>query len=396
MTTDRAKRYAANRTIGESPKLGCLYCGSKKNLTVDHISGDESDPDPRNLAWACKSCNTRKGSAFKKAGIGRPTEQYNAGSRFRSGGDRSGGAYAAEQVHGLESAIHAATRLHIRPWEKLEEAGAIWARDPLGLPNGEWHHISTRKGVVQVWYRRPEDWTVIAKHLKKHGPDPDYSDYYKGNPDLRLSPEERRNFSQLGFDFPPRAEYDQARAEERKRRQEEHREKLRGRREARRAKAKTASAEEKRRKAARLDALHERERSRRIADAQKLYDSGMRMNPAPISTPGQWSAAVRAVMGQPSEMSTRDAASRIRATPPGQRRKLAGAMRPNPGNVPSFAQYALAVSGYNHGRGEVSLGELIHRTPKYKRSEYASRIAAVKRAHGTDRRTGRYRQTVPF
>ncbi len=305
MTTDRAKRYAANRTIQDDKRAGCLYCGSHRNLGVDHISGDEADIDTRNLAWACKSCNTRKGAAFAKAGIGRKTHQY--------------------------------------------------------------------------------------------------------NPHLGLSPAEKRNFQQLGFDFPPRSEYDQARAADRKRRQQARAAAIRERREERKAEArrrKQERAEEQRRLKAQMSELGAQlQRARRSGDkgeVRSLTDEinelagQIRRNPATITTPAQWSEAVRAVLGQPSTMGISSAASRIRATPPGQRRKLARGMRPNPGKSPTYQQYAFAVSGYDHGRGDVSLGEIIHRTPPAKRAEYARLIAAAKRQHGTEHLTGTYRTSVPF
>lgn len=289
-TTDRAKRYKANRDIQDDPKSGCLFCGSKRNLTVDHLSGDESDSDPRNLVWACKSCNTRKGAAFRKAGIGRLTHQY--------------------------------------------------------------------------------------------------------NPYLGLDPEERKNFEQLGFSFPPRREYDEARAAEKARAKQEHQETL--------ARRKQAHAEAKRRKKADIfgyaeEQKREKARAKRQAEFDRLT-SAYAMNPtaAALTTPAQWSEAVTAVLGGKSTMTVRSAASRIRATPPGKRRTLARSMRVNPGKVPTYAQYAFAVSGFDHGRGDPALGEIIHRTPKAKRAEYASRIAASKRQHGTEHRTGRYKDTVPF
>lgn len=305
MTTDRAKRYAANRNVADDKSSGCLFCGSKKFLTVDHLDGYEDHGEASNLVYLCKSCNTRKGAAFRKAGIGRPTNQY--------------------------------------------------------------------------------------------------------NPDLGLSPEERRNFSQLGFDFPPRAEYDRARSAEARRRKQEHAEELRRRREekqAERRRLKADLAEENRRLASearavavmRRKALREgdKERARELL-SEENYLLSMR-NPASgqIKTPAQWQEAVNAVLGGPSYMSVRAAASRIRATAPGQRRKLARQSRLNPGNVPTYQQYAFAVSGYDHGRGDPSLGEIIHRTPKGKRAEYARRIAAAKREHGTDHRTGKFTETVPF
>jgi len=55
---------------------------------VDHISGDESDGKPDNLAPACHACNTAKGLLFARLGIGRRTRQYNP---------RSGGAHNLAQ-----------------------------------------------------------------------------------------------------------------------------------------------------------------------------------------------------------------------------------------------------------------------------------------------------------
>jgi ribosome-binding protein aMBF1 (putative translation factor) len=44
---------------------------------VDHIDGDESNGNARNLRWLCKSCNTRLGKAMARAGKGKRTRQYN-------------------------------------------------------------------------------------------------------------------------------------------------------------------------------------------------------------------------------------------------------------------------------------------------------------------------------
>jgi hypothetical protein len=58
-----------------------VYCGSSRNLTIDHVDGHEENNSARNLAWACKSCNTAKGFALQRAGRGRRTRQFNAGSK---------------------------------------------------------------------------------------------------------------------------------------------------------------------------------------------------------------------------------------------------------------------------------------------------------------------------
>jgi hypothetical protein len=75
--TDRAKRYRANSDI-EGPRV-CLFCGSQKDLQVDHLDGFEENGEPENLIWLCRSCNQLKSAVYKKAGIGRRTEQYNPG-----------------------------------------------------------------------------------------------------------------------------------------------------------------------------------------------------------------------------------------------------------------------------------------------------------------------------
>ncbi|MFN3324297.1 MAG: hypothetical protein ACK5AZ_12430 [Bryobacteraceae bacterium] len=41
------------------------------------MNGREDDSDPQNLAWACRSCNTRKGIVFVRLGLGRRTRQFN-------------------------------------------------------------------------------------------------------------------------------------------------------------------------------------------------------------------------------------------------------------------------------------------------------------------------------
>lgn len=73
--TDRAKRYRAQKNV-TGPKK-CVLCGSAKNLGVMHLDGNEDHGEPENLAWGCKSCNGKLAAAFKRLGIGKPTNQYN-------------------------------------------------------------------------------------------------------------------------------------------------------------------------------------------------------------------------------------------------------------------------------------------------------------------------------
>jgi hypothetical protein len=74
--TDRAKRYRANKLKPAGPKR-CSFCASRQNIDVDHITGNESDEDPGNLMYLCRSCNTTKGIVQAKNRIGVRTRQYN-------------------------------------------------------------------------------------------------------------------------------------------------------------------------------------------------------------------------------------------------------------------------------------------------------------------------------
>ena len=101
--TDRAKRYRANRPENRpnGPKV-CAYCGSKRNVVIDHKDGNESNGRRSNLAWACKSCNTKKGIAFARAGRGVRTRQYNPAKKKGGGGLASlskswGGPWSVDQ-----------------------------------------------------------------------------------------------------------------------------------------------------------------------------------------------------------------------------------------------------------------------------------------------------------
>ena len=73
--TDRAKRYRAQNAVTGPRK--CVLCGSRSDLGVMHLDGNESHGEPANLAYGCRSCNGRLAAAFKRVGAGRPTNQYN-------------------------------------------------------------------------------------------------------------------------------------------------------------------------------------------------------------------------------------------------------------------------------------------------------------------------------
>ncbi len=74
--TDRAKRYRANRNPPPGKKL-CNFCASRKNIDIDHVTGNESDDSPENKMYLCRACNTRKGITQARNRIGVRTRQYN-------------------------------------------------------------------------------------------------------------------------------------------------------------------------------------------------------------------------------------------------------------------------------------------------------------------------------
>lgn len=118
--TDRAKRYRANRIKPAGRKL-CNFCASKKNIDVDHITGDEADGEPENLMYLCRPCNTIKGLVQKRNRIGARTRQFNpapAGpitfSRFRHAA-----AILTDQIAGDAKA--ATLLIHQTPQKKRQE-----------------------------------------------------------------------------------------------------------------------------------------------------------------------------------------------------------------------------------------------------------------------------------
>src|ERR1035441_8994377 len=64
--TDRAKRYRAQNAV-KGPKK-CVVCGAGGKLDVMHLSGDESDGEPKNLGYGCRRCNAALAAGFKRIG----------------------------------------------------------------------------------------------------------------------------------------------------------------------------------------------------------------------------------------------------------------------------------------------------------------------------------------
>lgn len=83
--TDRALRYRANSEACR-PDLParCMWCGSRR-VEVAHIDGNETNTVRENLGWTCRPCNQKVAANMKRAGVGRPTNQYNPKRGKRKG-----------------------------------------------------------------------------------------------------------------------------------------------------------------------------------------------------------------------------------------------------------------------------------------------------------------------
>src|SRR5579871_3456655 len=92
--TDRAQRYRANAETSDWPNV-CMFCGSTKDLQVDHLDGHEENGEPENLLKLCRSCNQKKSAVYLKHGMGRRTRQYNPGLFSRLFGSKE-----TYRVHG--------------------------------------------------------------------------------------------------------------------------------------------------------------------------------------------------------------------------------------------------------------------------------------------------------
>jgi hypothetical protein len=127
MITDRAKRYRANRIPLPGPRR-CTFCASKKNIDVDHISGDESDGEIENLMYLCRRCNARKAITQARNRIGVRTAQFNPqpAPSFREF------QHAAAVLLGLRrgDAAHATALIRATPPAKRAEFAARIARNP--------------------------------------------------------------------------------------------------------------------------------------------------------------------------------------------------------------------------------------------------------------------------
>jgi len=115
--TDRAKRYRAQNTVRGERR--CVLCGSRRQLGVMHLDGNEANGELQNLAYGCRSCNGKLAVAFKRIGAGVPTNQYNPAK----GGVPTFAQYAwavSQQQHSGEHG-EAGAMIHATPRSKRIE-----------------------------------------------------------------------------------------------------------------------------------------------------------------------------------------------------------------------------------------------------------------------------------
>jgi len=137
LLTDRAKRYRANAAITQRERR-CIYCGAPpgpgRRLEVEHIDGNEANNGAANLAYVCRSCNTRKGAYFARRRTGRRTRQFNPRKKKSITGARTLAEYmeTLNALHGYQSRFtlsEAIEKMHRTPPEDRSQfAREIWER----------------------------------------------------------------------------------------------------------------------------------------------------------------------------------------------------------------------------------------------------------------------------
>jgi hypothetical protein len=92
-------------------------------MVIDHRDGDESNGDPDNLRYLCKSCNTKRGLVMARSGQGVRTRQFNPGARTLAEYTEAALQHTRD-AHDSGGAI-----IHETPKEKRQEfAAEIWRR----------------------------------------------------------------------------------------------------------------------------------------------------------------------------------------------------------------------------------------------------------------------------
>lgn len=130
--TDRAKRYRANKNPPPGPRR-CTFCARRKNIDIDHVTGNESDDSPGNKMYLCRPCNTAKGIVQARNRIGTRTRQFNpvkvpTFAEFK---------HHAAVLLGLETGDPATSTAAIRatpPEKRVEYSGRIEKGNPRHNP----------------------------------------------------------------------------------------------------------------------------------------------------------------------------------------------------------------------------------------------------------------------
>ena len=176
--SDRAKRYRANALTQDWPEV-CMFCGSTKDLQVDHLDGFEENGEPENLLILCRSCNQLKSAVYLKHGMGRRTVQYNPGLFSRLFGPKE-----TYRVHGAahpesrkaRAAAEREERERLRREEletrkaELAEKRAERAARPVEVGRYKGFTIYKRgAGDDRVFYSTmdPDSWLDSSREVKK-------------------------------------------------------------------------------------------------------------------------------------------------------------------------------------------------------------------------------------
>jgi hypothetical protein len=194
--SDRAKRYRANqRGCKPAGVRKCKLCGSKSDVMVDHIDGNESNGSKRNLRWLCRSCNTLLGAEMARTGQGRRTVQYNP-----QGAQTLGEYVLAVLEHTRGAHDEAGKLIHATPkWKRQEYASEIWAaRKARGNPAVSPEQYRLAQAVLSGTARQTHMSPEAAREIVDRTPAKLRSEYSKRNPcssDKATSPEYQLGYS---------------------------------------------------------------------------------------------------------------------------------------------------------------------------------------------------------
>jgi hypothetical protein len=382
--TDRALRYRAQRNPPPGARV-CHYCGSDRNVEIEHVDGREENCNPENLTWACRSCNTRKGAYFARYGIGRKTRQYNP-ARGRGARTLRSWLNAVDSVQGAGGTLEPAEAIaviqatpHARRLEFARELARVKA---LTLARRNPQEIGPHGPVFRQFYHDAAGAVAMLKALKTgeavaalYHPEVGDIDLIWGKPGAPAK--DFRDGYGLSHIL------------------------------ARKDRAAVAANLQ----SLLLGMWREAEPSRRGTDEIRLTDGrhvaivSLVWQPSKqhARTPKRWllTAFYAARKGNGKAIRRKDldvSGARAGGTtlPPGGSVISIDQAPPRSNPDPSYEQYLWAVG--NHARGAHDEGgAVIHATSFEARRRYAKKIWEARRFHGTDRLTGRRgRDEVPF